>query len=137
MKMEKPRIIEWLGIAGGLIWAVVILLRGLNLDGGHLYQFWLGTAPNIGAAWIMTMFGHWAAALVLKKKSTLATHAVICAGILVLALVSEILHDKFFNSPFDGHDILATVIAQSIMFGIVLLFPLTTEADKPAAETDK
>ena len=115
--------IEILGYIGGLIWVAVILLRGVSFSNNSTYLFLIGILPNLGAAWIITMFGKWIVLFICKQDYSIKRHCIICFGVLVLALVSELIHDSFLNSPFDVCDIVITIIAQLTIF----LIPIITK----------
>jgi len=121
--MKKLRIgsIEILGYTGIIIWVTVNILREYNLSDNSVYLFFLGMLPNLGAAWVVTMFGKWIVIFVWKRSLTVKIHLFICMGIFVLAIGSEIVHDLFLNSPFDTYDILITIIAQIFIFFIPIL----------------
>lgn len=68
----------------------------------------------------MTMFAKWFWVLAFKRTFSLKTHIIICISIVVLALGSEIVHDLFFHSPFDGYDMISTTVAQLIMVAVPL-----------------
>lgn len=118
MKKIEYGLTEYLGIAGSFIWVIVIMLRGLNLSNNSIYNFILGILPNLGAAWIFTLLFKWLIIYVFKKQYNIKTHAMVCVSIFVLALISEIIHHYFLNSPFDIFDMVITIIAQGIIFFI-------------------
>lgn len=121
MKKNKIGSIELLGYIGIAIWVAVVLLRGYPLLDNSIYLFLLGTLPNLAAAWVMTMFIKWGIVIVFKKNFTIKIHFSLCIGIVVLAFISEIIHDFFFNSPFDIYDMILTVFAQAFMFALPVL----------------
>jgi len=114
---------EILGYIGGVIWIAVILLRALSFSDNFIYLFFLGILPNLGAAWVMTMFSKWILLLVWKQNYNMKKHCIICFGIVILAFASELIHDSFLNSPFDICDIVITIIAQLTIF----LIPIVTK----------
>jgi hypothetical protein len=101
MKKIKPGIVEILGYIGLGIWVAVVFLRGYGLLNNDLYLFFLGILPNLGAAWLVTMIGKWLVVLNWKQDYSIKKHLMICIGVVVLALTSEIIHDLFLESPFD------------------------------------
>ena len=113
--------IEILGYIGGLIWIAVILLRELSLSNNSIYKFFLGILPNLGAAWVMTMFGKWILLFVFKQDYSIKKHCMICFGIVIFAFASELIHDSFLNSPFDIYDMMITIIAQLIVFFVPIV----------------
>ena len=114
---------EILGYIGGVIWIAVILLRALSFSDNFIYLFFRGILPNLGAAWVMTMFSKWILLLVCKQNYSMKKHCIICFGIVILAFASELIHDSFLNSPFDICDIVITIIAQLAIF----LIPIVTK----------
>ena len=123
MKKIKFGSIEVLGYIGGAIWVAVILLRGISFSDNSLYLLLVGILPNLGAAWVMTMFGKWIVLFVCKQDYSIKKHCIVCLGVIVLAFASELIHDSLLNSPFDIYDIVITVIAQLTMF----LIPIVTK----------
>jgi len=118
MKRIKMGSVEILGYTGIFLWIAIILLRGISLTNNSLYLFLLGIFPNLAAAWAMTMFAKWVILFILKRSVTVKIHFCICAAIIFLALISEVIHDMFLGSPFDIYDMLITVVAQLFIFFI-------------------
>jgi hypothetical protein len=116
MKKIKPGIVEILGYIGLGIWVAVVFLREYGLLNNDLYLFFLSILPNLGAAWLVTMIGKWLVVLNWKQDYSVKKHLVVCISVVVLALVSEIIHDLFLKSPFDKYDILLTAVAQVFIF---------------------
>lgn len=121
MKKIRMGSIEILGYIGLIIWVAVIFLRKYSLSDNNVYLFFLGILPNLGAAWIATMFGKWMVIFVWKRSFTVKIHLFICIGLFALAFGSEIIHDLFLNSSFDAYDILITMIAQISIFFIPIV----------------
>ena len=121
MKKIKFGKVEIFGYLGLLIWVVVIFIRGYDFSDNDLFLFLRGILPNLGAAWAATMFGKWIITTMGQKKVTIKSYLLLCVGIFLLALGSEVVHDIFFNSPFDIYDIFITILAQTCIF-IVLVF---------------
>ena len=116
MRKIKFGSMEILGYIGVISWVSVNYLRGVHLSANPMYIFLLGIIPNLGAAWVMTMFGKWFVLFALKKKYTSKIHGLVCLIIFTFGLASEIFHDMFLNSPFDIYDMLITIAAQVFMF---------------------
>ena len=113
--MKKFTTTYIMGIIGIIIWMITILLRAMPLSSINSIGFILGIMPNISATWLFI----WIAEVICEKVSKVFTFKIsiiTCSSILVLAFISEIVHDLFLNSPFDIYDIIATVFA-----GIVYL----------------
>jgi len=121
--MKKIRIgsIEVMGYIGIIIWVAIVFLREYSLSDNHVYLFFLGILPNLGAAWTATMFGKWIVIFVWKQSLTVRIHLLLCIGVFTLAFGSEIIHHLFMNSPFDKYDILITIFAQIFIFFIPIL----------------
>ncbi len=120
--MNKIRLgnIEIFGILGMVIWGAVVLLRESSFSGNGTYIFFRGILPNLGAAWAATMFGAWLIQYICKRKYTIKRHVLACLSVLALAIISEVIHHFFLNSPFDIHDILTTILAQTL----ILIIPI-------------
>lgn len=121
MKKIKMGTVEILGFIGIAVWVAVILLRENPLSSSYAYWFVLGILPNLGAAWAFVMFAKWAVIFGLKREITPKSYLLICVVVLALALVSEVIHDLFQNSPFDVYDILITVVALLIAYFLPIL----------------
>lgn len=101
-----------LGIIGMVTWIATILLRELSIN-NICISFILGIMPNISAAWLFIWLGE----TIVKQKSISSNFriiSIISGLIFLLALISEIIHDKFLNSPFDVYDIIATIVSIAI-----------------------
>ena len=121
MKKIKFGTVEILGYIGMLIWGAVTLLRGSHLSDNSVYLFFRGILPNLGAAWVMTLFGKWMILFLFKRNYTVKIHSILCLGLSSLALASEFIHDAFLGSPFDFYDILITVVALLVVFFLPIL----------------
>lgn len=121
MKKIKIGSVEVLAYIGTFIWVMVMFLRGSNLSFNNVSLLLLGILPNLGAAWLATLFGKWIVIYILKQDITIKMHLFICIGVFVLAFASEIMHDLFLNSPFDIYDVIITAIAQLAMFFVPIL----------------
>ncbi|MFV0363902.1 MAG: hypothetical protein ACK5LL_12575 [Suipraeoptans sp.] len=115
MKKIRMGVVEIMGYIGMFLWLATLFLRNINLSANTGYQFVLGVLPNIGAAWVMTMFGKWIIIFGFKQSFTVKKHIILCVGIVLMALVSEFIHDLFLNSPFDPYDMVVTIVAQCLM----------------------
>ena len=123
MKKIKFGSIEILGYLGGLLWVAAILLRQMEINGETAYLLILGSLPNLGAAWVSGMFFKWLVLFGLKKPYTMKFHGAVCSGVLLLALLSEFIHDGFLNAPFDVQDIWVTIGALMVFY----LAPVVTK----------
>ena len=107
-----------LGIIGMVTWIATILLRELSIN-NICISFILGIMPNISAAWLFIWLGE----IIIKQKSISSNFriiSIISGMIFLLTVVSEIIHDKFLNSPFDVYDIIATIV--SIVIYLVVFY---------------
>lgn len=121
MKRIKIGSVELLGYLGIFLWGAIILLRGTSLTNNGLYLFMLGILPNLAAAWAITMSAKWVVLFIFKRSVTIKIHFCICLAVIILALISEMIHDMFLGAPFDIYDMLLTVVAQLFIFLIPML----------------
>ena len=120
MKIRRGSI-EILGYIGLILWVSIILQRMWGSSVSDVDTFIIGIAPNIGAAWLVTLIGKLIVIFGFKQDLTIKKHFLICAGVLSIALISEIFYYVFFHRAFDMWDIIATVVAQLIIFTLPLL----------------
>ena len=117
--MKKYTITHIFGIIGVLFWSGTVLLREMLLIDNGVLNFILGIMPNISASWFFIWIGE---KLINKvnRDFTFKTASIISGVIFLLALISEIIHEMFLNSPFDVNDIIATIVA--IIFYLALFY---------------
>ena len=117
--MKKYTITHIFGIIGVLFWSGTVLLREMLLSDSGVINFILGIMPNISASWVFIWIGE---KLINKvnRDFTFKTASIISGVIFLLALISEIIHEMFLNSPFDVNDIIATIVA--IIFYLALFY---------------
>ena len=117
--MKKYTITHVFGIIGVLSWSGTVLLREMLLSDIGVLNFILGIMPNISASWVFIWIGE---KLINKvnRDFTFKTASIISGVIFLLALISEIIHEMFLNSPFDVNDIIATIVA--IIFYLTLFY---------------
>ncbi len=126
-------IIEWMGMIGLLFWGVVVLLRKMNIfDTSSLNAISLiiWTAPNFGGAWFSTAWLKQFVAPAFSEKSliktsfTKKTYLNVCLLVCVIAFILEILNPYLLGgtSGFDIYDVMATVIAELLIFILPVLF---------------
>ena len=116
--MRKITTTYIMGIIGVVTWGSTVLLRGMPLSNINIIGFILGVMPNISATWLFI----WIAEFICEKLSKVFTFKISiisCGAILILAFISEIVHDLFLNSPFDINDMIATICAIAIYFIVV------------------
>lgn len=107
-----------IGVIGIVTWALTIFLRGTQLSTVNSIAFILGIMPNISATWVFI----WIAEFICEKLSKVFTFKISiisCGAILILAFISEIVHDLFLNSPFDVNDMIATICAIAVYFIVI------------------
>ena len=117
--MKKYTITHIFGIIGVLFWSGTVLLREMLLSDSGVINFILGIMPNISVSWVFIWIGE---KLINKvnRDFTFKTASIISGVIFLLALISEIIHEMFLNSPFDVNDIIATIVA--IIFYLALFY---------------
>ena len=117
--MKKYTITHVFGIIGVLSWSGTVLLREMLLSDIGVLNFILGIMPNISASWVFMWIGE----KLINKESrdfTFKTASIVSGVIFLFALISEIIHEMFLNSPFDVNDIIATIVA--IIFYLTLFY---------------
>lgn len=108
--MKKFDTTSFFGIVGILSWTLTNFLRETTLNSVEIFNFILGIMPNISAAY----FFIWVGKIIfdrLNKNFTLKVSVITSGLIFLFAIISEIIHDLFLNSPFDMYDIIATISA--------------------------
>lgn len=116
--MKKITSAYIMGIIGVVTWGLTVLLRGMLLSNINIIGFILGVMPNISATWVFI----WIAEFICEKASkvfTVKISIMSCGVILILAFISEIVHDLFLNSSFDINDMLATICAIAIYLIVI------------------
>ena len=111
--MKKITITLVFGLIGVILWNVTNILRTTSLINIDILRFILGIMPNIAACWVFI----WVGELIITKinNNYNSIFASIVSGIVfLLAIISEFIHDKFLNSPFDIDDIIATILAIAV-----------------------
>ena len=117
--MKKYTITHIFGIIGVLFWSGTVLLREMLLSDSGVINFILGIMPNISASWVFMWIGE----KLINKESrdfTFKAASIVSGVIFLFALISEIIHEMFLNSPFDANDIIATIVA--IIFYLALFY---------------
>ena len=108
--MKKITITLIFGLIGVVLWNVTNILRTTSLINIDILRFILGIMPNIAACWVFI----WVGELIITKinNNYNSIFASIVSGVVfLLAIISEFIHDKFLNSPFDINDIIATILS--------------------------
>lgn len=116
--MKKHTITSVFGIIGILSWTITIFLREISIDNTSI-NFLLGVMPNLSATWAFIWLGE----IIVNKKNidfNFKIASAISGLILLLAIISEVIHDLFLNSSFDIYDLISTVI--SIIMYLTLLY---------------
>lgn len=122
-RTKKYTITTVFGVIGILSWLLTLLLRERSWNGMEIMQFLLGVMPNISACWLLLWFGENS---VMKKGKmfTFKVATTLSVVIFLLAVVSEMVHDVFLNSPFDKNDIIATILAVVVYLTSMFVFTL-------------
>lgn len=116
--MKKHTITSVFGIIGILSWTITIFLRETSIYNTSI-NFLLGVMPNLSAAWAFIWLGE----IIVNKKNidfNFKIASAISGLILLLAIISEVIHDLFLNSSFDIYDLISTLI--SIIMYLTLLY---------------
>lgn len=111
--MKKITITLVFGLIGVILWNVTNILRTTSLINIDILRFILGIMPNIAACWVFI----WVGELIITKINNnynLIFASVVSGIVFLLAIISEFIHDKFLNSPFDINDIIATILAIAV-----------------------
>ena len=119
--MKKYTVTSVFGIIGIISWAITILLRETSLVNIDIINFKLGVMPNISAAW----FFIWMVEIIyekIKKDFTFKISIKVSGIIFLMAVLSEVVHDMFLNSPFDIFDIMATILAIALYLIVLYVF---------------
>ena len=119
--MKKYTVTSVFGIIGITSWAITILLRETYLVNIDVIKFKLGVMPNIGAVWFFIQMVEIIYEKI-KKDFTFKISIKVSGIIFLMAVLSEVVHDMFLNSPFDIFDIIATILAITIYLIILYIF---------------
>lgn len=108
--MKKFTLTHIFGIIGAFSWSGTIWLRETTLSDINFLNFVLGIMPNISASWFFIWMGE---QIITKanRNFTFKAAGIVSGMLFLLALISEIIHDVYLNSPFDVNDIIATLAA--------------------------
>ncbi|MDU7453700.1 hypothetical protein [Clostridium saudiense] len=121
--MNKKTTTYFFGIIGIITWSITIFLREQSIN-NSIINFILGIMPNISATWFFIWMDEFT--LNIKKLNFTIKRAIFSSSIIfILALVSEIIHDIYLESPFDINDIIATILS-IILYLIVFYFKKNT-----------
>lgn len=131
-KCKRLTLFDLLGCMGIVLWVLTIFLRETPVVHNHRVNLWLGVAPNFGVALLLpaliATYYHAAFKRALTRQRFLLGMTVIFTGLVL----SEVAHDVFLNSRFDGWDLVASAVGLAIM---VLVSSKTNEfnqANDPA-----
>lgn len=105
-----------LGLIGAMLWVLTIFIRDSNIALNETTVFMLGVAPNFGVGLLFPMLAKELYSVVFKKQLSCKRFVFILIGGYIALLLSEVIHDKFLNSPFDIYDIISSLIAFGIFF---------------------
>lgn len=126
---QNKSVIDYFGIFGILLWALTYLVRktGLIFEYRFLAIFW--NTPNIAFAWILTaMFKQlyrpsFNKSSLIKSSLTIKKYFFICFLVVIGAFFNELIFYYFLKISIDKYDLVATVVAQVIIF----IFPVLTK----------
>lgn len=113
--MKKFTVTFIFGIIGVIAWCLTLFLRDSSLVSNEALSFILGVMPNIGAAWLFIWFTEVIMINKLNMNFTIKYSSMVSGVIFIFALISEVVHDLFLDSPFDMNDMIAT-------FGAIALY---------------
>ena len=120
-RTKKYTITTVFGVIGIASWLLTLLLRERAWNGMGIMQFLLGVMPNISACWLLLWFGE---NRVMKKGKMFSFKVATTLSVVIflLAVVSEMVHDVFLDSPFDKNDIIATILAIVVYLACMYVF---------------
>lgn len=105
-----------LGLIGAMLWVLTIFIRDSNIALNETTVFMLGVAPNLGVGLLFPMLAKEIYSVVFKKQISCKQFVFVLIGGYIALLLSEVIHDKFLNSPFDIYDMISSFIAFGIFF---------------------
>ena len=114
--------IDIMGILGFLLWILTLFLRKYYSINEVLPIF--SFMPNFAGGWTATaVFNQFFSPIYSKKKVSNVhfskkTLFFICIAVIILSAINELLP---FSSSFDVYDMLATVVAEIIIFIIPII----------------
>ena len=123
---QNKSVIDYFGISGILLWILTYLVRktGLIFQYRSLAIFWI--TPNLAFAWILTAMlkqlyrPSFSKTPFIKSSLTIKKYFLICVFVVLGALFNEIIFFLFLNINIDIYDVVATFVAQLIIF----IFPI-------------
>ncbi|SKC61651.1 hypothetical protein [Maledivibacter halophilus] len=116
LKNRKMRLTKILGLIGAMVWMLTIFIRDSNIELNGTIAFMIGVAPNFGVGLLLPMLAKEIYSVVFKKQISCKQFVFILIGGYIALLLSEVIHDKFLNSPFDIYDMISSFIAFGIFF---------------------
>ena len=114
--MKKVYIVS--GLIGLAMWSMTIILRETTLTNYDIVKHILRVMPNFGVVWGLVFFAMLFLVKGLKRDFNSKNIYLTLLLIMILLFLSEIIHDKFLNSPFDIWDMVASAIASVIIIVI-------------------
>lgn len=112
---KPPMALNIMGLLGVSLWVLTIFLRETSVINNPAFHFWLGIAPNFGVGLLLPMLLVQYYSATFKKTLTYKQFLVGLAVIFAALFMSEVVHALFLNSGFDIFDLLASLVALSIM----------------------
>jgi hypothetical protein len=101
-------------VIGAFLWSATVLLRETALMDYDIMQQFFWRVPNVGAAWAgmalpAILYSH------IKKQEFNEKYIFfLCATVLLILLLSEIVHHLWLGANFDIWDMVASIVAVTI-----------------------
>lgn len=110
-----------LGLIGLAMWSMAVILRETAIINYDIARLILGVMPNFGVVWGLVFFTMLFSVKGLKRDFDSKSIYLTLLIIMILLLLSEIIHAKFLNSPFDIWDMISSAIASIIIIIVNVL----------------
>lgn len=115
MEKKKKTLISIMGLFGAFLWVLTIYMRGTEYVQISEINFLLGIAPNIGVGLLLPMLTIVYYPILFKEDIPIKKYRLILIAIFLFLFMSEVIHDRFLNAPFDIYDLAASLIALGTM----------------------
>ena len=120
--MKSKNVYGILCIAGAVIWAMTLVFRETDLLNNLFTRTLLNHAPNLSVVWILNFMCSAMYVDFIKKALNLNMIIYINYLFLVGLVVVEYLHIFLKGTRFCIWDILASLLASTVIVGIALFF---------------
>lgn len=114
-KKKRKTLISIVGLFGSALWVLTIYMRGTDYVQISVINFLLGILPNFGVGLLLPMITILFYPVLFEEEISVTKYRYVLVAFFLLLFISEIIHDKFINSPFDIYDLAASFIALGIM----------------------